>query len=81
MDTRIILEQLGHHPYYIVYELALGTSIGGVIRRRRHPETWCAVTPENAAHNVWKCPIEGTASTKEEAAEFLLPRLREPQLY
>lgn len=81
MDPRIILERLDDHDYYIVRELATGVEIGGVVKRYREPGgPWCALTPENAAHDVWRAPIEGAAVTKEEAAEFLLPHLREPQL-
>jgi hypothetical protein len=80
-DPRIILEQLGDGPYYIVYEVATGLEIGGVIHRYRNPGSpWCAVTPENAAHDVFSGPTEGAAATKEEAAQYLLPLLREPNI-
>jgi hypothetical protein len=79
MDQRIILEKLDD-LYYIVYELATGLEIGGVINRHQPEGPWCAVTPETAVRDVWGGPTVGMARTKEEAAELLLSRLREPQL-
>lgn len=78
MDPRIMLEPVDPDHCYSVYELALGVEIGVVIKRGSR---WYAMTSENAARDPWKGPIEGVAAaTKEEAAEFLLPLLREPEL-
>jgi hypothetical protein len=82
MDPRITLEKLDD-LYYIVYEVATGLEIGGVIKRYGIPPPdfeWCAMTPENAAHDVFSGPTEGAAATKEEAAAYLLPLLREPNI-
>lgn len=81
MDLRIVLEEVDPDRCYSVYELATGIEIGFVINRHNPPEIpWYAMTPENAARDVWTAPTEGAAKTKEAAAEFLLPRLREPEL-
>jgi hypothetical protein len=81
-DPRIILEQLGEFDYYMVHEVATGLEIGGVIKRYRNSagSQWCAMTTDNARHDVFGGPTEGTAATKEEAAQYLLPLLREPNI-